>query len=44
MSAKSAANQAFLRQQKQKALDLLDESRAENTNKVYQPKQDEFSV
>jgi hypothetical protein len=39
-----AANRAFLRQQKQKALDSMEDSRADNTNKAYNPKQDEFSV
>jgi hypothetical protein len=39
-----AANQAFLQEQKRKALELLDASRARNTNRAYKPKQDEFSV
>jgi hypothetical protein len=39
-----AANQAFLQEQKQKALELLEASRAPNTNRVYKSKQDEFSV
>ena len=39
-----AANRAFLQQQKQKALDSMEDSRADNTNKAYNPKQDEFSV
>jgi hypothetical protein len=39
-----AANRAFLQQQKQEALDSMEDSRADNTNKAYHPKQDEFSV
>jgi hypothetical protein len=41
---KAASNQLYLKEHKLKALKLLDQSRAENTNRTYKPKQDEFIV
>ena len=47
MATSTATKENFLREQMQKALALLDQSRAENTgntNRAYKPKQDEFIV